>query len=331
MPTSSPYGSKYMGLQRLKLVAETLGFEVPPFVGLTVEEANAVVLNDVWPKGIIDFINCNYDEKIRFTVRSSSSNEDKNGQSNAGCYETKHTVKPYKNAIKTGIKKVLDSYNSEKAKSQLNLYKTSDFIKETDEYNQSPGGIVIQVMIGELAGKPIPVSGVGLSPDPRIGLKNTFNFSYALGHGKFVVNSKVPTDKTFGRYSADGKIHARSLTSKQGFRARPKDEQGLTRYSNKDTPLRMRPKLNEAVLQKLSLALKSISSQHDSGGDIELVVQGETIYLVQQRSQDVRNRKQSPEFLNPAFLDKSKKKHWVNVVAFRSSGVYTINPQERAL
>ncbi|MEJ2755845.1 MAG: PEP/pyruvate-binding domain-containing protein, partial [Gammaproteobacteria bacterium] len=331
------YGGKYKGLvesenmlQQVNKQNPDLNIAIPRFIGLSTQETEAAVKNERCPNKLLAFLQ-DYKNKpdIRFMVRSSSTQEDQSGQSNAGCYKTISNVNHSPEAILDAIKEVYQAFSSDNAHAQSALYSSNG---NSSSPHQNHGAVLIQIMMGETnQNEPNTVSGVGLLPDPRSHAPGTFNLNAAPGHGEGIVQGKITTDETIGVIDKKTQsVHARSRINNKPTRLTPNaDANGLIKTENPQY-LRQQAALSPESVETMALALNTLSERHKEGVDMEFVAQGHSHYLVQQRSQDARHAEIKPAYLKTASVEKYQAElHRVQVISHSNLGVNIIKPQER--
>lgn len=332
MISATRFGKKYEGLLRLQALGESLGFKVPPFLGVTKVQAQDAVLTQTLPIDLQEFIEQHKDKFPRLMVRSSSSQEDCAGQANAGCFATVANVPCDKASLLNAMQKVVDSFTSVSAKAQTNLYRTGAAAtgEPLPSSVEEQGGLVIQVMIGEVGENGlIPVSGVGLSPDPRSNQPGSFLLNHAMGHGEGVVTSQVAVDAITGIAADQGEVSFRTSVAKQPQRMRPGADGELVMVDQRNLAESKAPKLSEEMTGRIAHALQGITQEHSSGVDIEYVVLGDELYVVQQRAQDESKAQATPSYLSEAFLQSHAQKTYpIEVASYRNHGCYVTESVE---
>lgn len=315
------YGGKFAGLERLRSM---VGNKVPDFIGLEYAEMKQAVESQTLPPRLSEFLDQFKDQRnLRFMVRSSSVQEDKEGQSNAGCYETIGNVKPTEADMIDAIQQVYDSFNTSNAQAQAGLYGIGSD-------NTQHGAIVVQVMAGEVFGdeSTISDSGVGLSPDPLSRAPGTFNLNAAHGHGELVVQGLGPTDQTLGVINSSTKeVHARTVVAVKPERMAPisADKLGL---EMKDNPADMvyAPALTEAKIKDYAGILDDLEKVHPTGADMEFAAG----FTVQQRSQDEVNVQGGHSYLSESYINTlGDLVHDVKVKSYGTYAVSALTPDQR--
>ncbi len=222
-------------------------------------------------------------KNLRLMVRSTGK-EDTDTLANAGGNESVPNVEPALPELIQAIKVVVLSYFSEKSLRQR-LGQKDETVFSDDVFVP----VLFQEMIGEVAGGPVPTSGVMFTQDPEVGADSSVCIvQAAFGHGELVVNSlgAVDTFRVVGTQAGLPVVFP-SICSKID-RLVPKNKQkGLEHVHNKQE-LVHQPALRKATVERLWRIGQAIQAHYGKPMDVEFVVQqnangGDVIFLVQAR------------------------------------------------
>lgn len=239
-------------------------------------------------------------QKDMYLMVRSTGKEDSAINANAGAHESIAYVAPTLQALCGAIGEVVASYFKPEAFIQRIATGENPFVQELF----CP--VLIQELIGEKLGgadslEEIPLSGVLFSNEP---LYAHDDFKVAVvtasyGHGEGVVANKVASDTFYITTSrATKKLSVLSVVSAKSERLVP--ERVGTKVVLKERECKKQlshvPVLSQHMLERLH-AVGTLLEKHYSGPrDIEFVVKGDTLYIVQDRP---INRKT----LMPTYID----------------------------
>ena len=296
-------------LEKTKIIEASINKEFDRFIQDINAEQNLKTeqnLSDLFPdidqnelKRLIASIESN-NEKLM--VRSTGK-EDTDELANAGGNESVANVSPNTKQLLRAIKIVVASYFSEKSLVQR-LASGDRSLRKTPV---TP--ILIQRMIGEKSGEPLPLCGVMFTEETEGALsKAKFRDSggqietsgitiiqAAYGHNEGVVNSIVAVDTHL--VSNDGDVY--SVIRPKRFRIAPTEALTLGRRDNEDD-LTQRQALSEEAILALKYLAVQLETFYKKPMDVEYVIDRKTrtIYIVQARP-IIHN----PEQPAPSYLD----------------------------
>lgn len=241
-----------------------------------------------FPSNVIMFIERASAIGWQLMVRSTGR-EDTQELANAGGNHTEINVKPTVAAILSGIGQVVASYVSEKSLQQrLSAGDITIF--------DSPlMPVLLQRMIGEIAGGPIPIGCVAYSRDPAV-LDNEISVIQATyGHTHGIVTSQVPVD-TF--YVASTQLISTSVSNKK-MRFAPDLTHGqkIVLREN-EMSISSKQSLTMSEVCFIHKITQLVHRLYGAAMDLELVYlpHEKTIYLVQARPLVLKTIKQQPSY-----------------------------------
>jgi|GEM_PF-7069775 len=234
-------------------------------------------------------------------VRSSGA-EDSETVSNAGGNHTEANVKPNEADLIKAMGKVIASYMSQKSLGQRLLQRDAAV-----GVGELFCPVLVQRMVGERAGKPLPRCGVMMTEEPEGSFwmegkgkaSGIVSIQAAWGHNELVVNSMGTVD-TY-RITRDGLLTP--IIRRKDIRVGPvAGAEGLHRLKN-DSGTAQAPALlvrHIQVLQQVAYALEKYYGGRPQ--DIEFVIAAgdggqETLYLVQTRPIVYGSKKKLPTYL----------------------------------
>ena len=141
-------------------------------------------------KGFIDEVAA--DKSNRLMVRSTGR-EDTKEMANAGGNESVANVGPNNTAISEAIRRVLQSYFSEKSFQQ----RIAAGEKISSLFQDPFMPVLLQIMVGKKDNTETPVSGVAFSREPFANTKNITAINATFGHGEAVVDGIYPVDSFY--------------------------------------------------------------------------------------------------------------------------------------
>lgn len=217
----------------------------------------------------------------------STGREDTDKLANAGGNDSLSNIDPTEPAVIEALGSVIASYFSSKSIKQRlgagdrTLFSDSPFIPA-----------VVQLMVGEKRGgstvpQLIPRSGVMFTEEPEGRLSTAINRSKtsgisiiqaAYGHNEGVVNSIVAVDT----YYVDLLGHIHSVIVPKPSRMIPLEPRGLGRQEN-EASLMKKSTLNEKAVATLKLLAVLFEWYYQKPMDVEYVLLGNTLSLVQAR------------------------------------------------
>ena len=225
----------------------------------------------------------------RFFMVRSTGVEDSQTVANAGGNVSVAYVEPDRVELQKAMGEVIASYFG--MQSLKNRIAGGETLSATDLCLP----VLIQVLIGEtLEGAQeiaeIPVSGVAFTTNQGLSAPNfsVTEINAAYGHGEGVVANRVTADRycvTNSRALADVSIYP--MLSQKSDRLVPhfdaqKKQHTLIECKNSDD-LAHRSALSQSQVKQLYTVLKKIESDYGQPMDVEFVVLGTTIYVVQAR------------------------------------------------
>lgn len=241
----------------------------------------------------------------RVMVRSTGK-EDKVGLANAGGNESIANVEPTTKAVLEAMGRVIASYSSEKSLKQR--FAAGDESVLT-EHIFTP--VLIQEMIGEVDGEAVPACGVMFTEDPAGGISMRAGaagglqstgivlINAAWGHNTGVVNSLVPAD-TYRCVSVSAeRVMIYPVVRRKTKRLKPGSSGKLNEVSN-DLSLSEKPALTRDQLERLTQFAGTLEQFYQRAIDIEFVVKGETIYIVQARPLTYSKDPVKPSYIEPS-------------------------------
>ena len=232
------------------------------------------VANEQRKEQLNNFLALTKERKALLMVRSTGR-EDSKELANAGGNESVSSVLPAIDAISKAMVEVVASYFSEKSIGQRLVAKDKKLF--ADPFMP----VLLQIMIGERSGgsDEIPVSGVMFSQEAEGRTAGVTHIQATYGHNEGVVNGLVPVD-TF--YIGSSRIVHPVVHVKHSRLVTAADFSKLVLTAN---PAEMQRKscLDKDTLFDLQSCAKAIESYYGDPFDIEFVVQGNVIYLVQAR------------------------------------------------
>jgi hypothetical protein len=249
----------------------------------------------------------------RLMVRSTGK-EDTKDNANAGGNDSIPNVEPNNKSVMLAIGKVIASYFSEKSFTQrLRVGDQTIF-----ELPLMP--VLIQEMSGEVPGgekeyNDIPSVGVMYTEEPEgslfkthaLNLQEPETFSgitqiqAAYGHNEAVVTGSVAVDTYY--VDANGMIYY--VVKKKKSRLIPSQSfPGTLEAVNNPKAIQSKPALSEAMILGLKILAKALEDFYKWPMDVEFVVKGNVINIVQARPINYKNGIAEPSYLKD--LDKIK-------------------------
>ena len=242
----------------------------------------------------------------RLMVRSTGR-EDSAVLANAGGNTSVLNVPANKPAaIATAVAEVVASYLSERSYQQR-LSGGDDISAPTFM------PVLLQVMVGEVQGGDIPVSGVTLTLEPEGPTPGVSQTQTTYGHNEAVVASLLPCDTYFVQ---DQRVH--SIIKRKPERLAPAADGALQHVAN-PAELRMRSSLSDVVVQRLHRVGKIVATHYHLPMDLEwtYMPRVDTIYLVQARPL-VLPQLREPSHLNPERVHAAQQ--WTGTVIGAAGG-----------
>ena len=221
----------------------------------------------------------------------STGREDSKELANAGGNESVSSVPPELLAISKSMGEVVASYFSEKSIGQRILGGDAQLF--ADPFMP----VLFQFMVGERPGKKdqVPVSGVMFSQEAEGRTPGVVHIQATFGHNEGVVNGLVPVDSFY--VGPSGIIHP--LVRKKEVRLATVGDK-LVLVPN-ERSLHRRPCLFAREINDLAIAAREIEGYYGYPVDIEFVVQGGVIYLVQVRP--ITWRDVQPSYIKQEYID----------------------------
>ncbi len=232
---------------------------------------------------LVPFLNKNKPLMVR-----SSGKEDSKEVPNPGGNESISNVAPNAADIRRAIGEVLASYFSEKSLTQRKC--AGDSI---DSLPLLP--VLIQVMVGEREGSPIPVSGGLYTSEGELGTEGVMQINAAFGHAEGIVTGSAPSDTFY----VDGNFVHGSVAEKPTRRI--PDPRLHLRTCDNPSSKRFAPSLTYDQLQRLKEIGEKIELYYGYPMDVEwtFLPEDNVFYLLQARP--ISDRPPShPSFIDPA-------------------------------
>lgn len=198
----------------------------------------------------------------RVAVRSSAVNEDLQGMSFAGQYETKLNITS-ENALLNAVEEVMKSFENIRALAY----------KKQKNIEASNPAIVIQEMIES------DVSGVLFTSDPVTGIRDHMIINSGFGIGEGVVSGLVTPDQYTVNKNTGG-IIGKVISCK--YRGLFYGENGLVEKEIEDGK-RKQESLNEGTIKRLAELGRKVEDYYHAPQDIEFGVRDGVVYLLQSR------------------------------------------------
>ena len=237
-------------------------------------------------------------------VRSSGI-EDGQLVANAGGNASIAYVNPEQDTIQAAMAEVVASY--------FDIHSLRNCINggEQISINTLCIPVLIQQLVGEALGGSqndahIPISGVAFTTNKSISDSqfSITEINAAYGHGEGIVANRVHTDRYYvvpSRISEKGTELYFAIAAKEQRLVATYDQtnnkHSLTIMPNAST-LRYKSALSEKQITQLYAVLKNIESVYGQPMDVEFVVMGDTIYIVQARP--VISRELQPSYTLPS-------------------------------
>lgn len=213
----------------------------------------------------------------RLMIRSTGK-EDTEENANAGGNETVANVEPSVPAVLAAMKRVIISYFSEISLSQR-LGGGDRTVFDSNVFMP----VLIQEMVGEVAGQEVPRCGVLFTQDPESRANGIAIFQTSWGHNEGVVNSTVVVDTFYAVRSADGKFAMHPIIRRKDSRLVPQvGEEGLKRVTNAEESAQSST-LNKFEMGVVAQVGYELEQQYGYALDIEFVIKNKTLYIVQAR------------------------------------------------
>lgn len=201
-------------------------------------------------------------EEKRVAIRSSAVNEDLEGMSFAGQYETILNITTEEGLLQA-IEKVLDSFDSIRAASY----------KKQNKLDTSYPAIVIQQMIES------EVSGVMFTSDPMTGIRNNLVINSSFGLGEAIVSGLVTPDQYIIDKST-GEILSKEVARKD--RGYFYSLEGVE-VKNIDKLKQEEQSLTPELIEELLSLGKKVETYYKKPQDIEFAIRDNKVYLLQSR------------------------------------------------
>lgn len=232
----------------------------------------------------------------------STGEEDTTEMANAGGNETVVNVSRGEASVWRAMKQVILSYFSEKTTEQKNM--TEGYKKEKRLFMP----VLLQEMIGEpyknRDSKKIPVSGVLFSQDPEMTIfnKERGEFDYpgilkidsTYGHGEAVVNGLLPCDSYIVAMYEEYNLTYPNFVKK--IKRLAPTTIGLKERVN-PAELVKAPSLSKEAIDSLTNFSKYLEKNYGYPVDVEFVVSGDSINIVQCRP-IVFNKNVKPTYID---------------------------------
>jgi len=280
------------------------------------------VANEQRKEQLNKFLTTAAGRKALLMVRSTGR-EDSKELANAGGNESVSSVLPEIDAISKAMAEVVASYFSEKSIGQRLVAKDKKLF--ADPFMP----VLLQIMIGERSGgsAQIPVSGVMFSQEAEGRTAGVTHIQATYGHNEGVVNGLVPVD-TF--YIGASRIVHLVVHIKHSRLVTAADFSKLVLTAN---PAEMQRKscLDKDTLFDLQSCAKAIESYYGDPFDIEFVVQGNVIYLVQARP--IEWQEIHPSYLKDDFVSRVAEadRQPVYVIGAGGGAVKIINDEQNII
>jgi len=242
-----------------------------------------------------NFLSEAQDEKILLMVRSTGR-EDSKELSNAGGNASVSSVPADINQISEAMGVVVASYFSKKSIGQR-LAAGDKTLLSKPQFMP----VLFQYMIGEPVGgdeKKIPASGVMFSQEAEGRTPGVIQVQATWGHNEAVVNGLTAVDTFY--IGSSGIVYPVIRVKNKRLVSVEKDKRNVLDLVDNPGEVRSKPCLNANELRALKKAADTISEYYKAPQDIEFVVLGNTVYLIQTRP--LEEQEINPSYLTAAYV-----------------------------
>lgn len=227
---------------------------------------------------------------LKLMVRSTGK-EDTKECPNAGGNKSVPNVPPYRAHVLRAFGDVLPSYIMPKS-----FMQRLECGNNADLFDKFFGPVLVQVMIGEnMATETIPVGCVVYTEESEGKTPGITSTQCSFGHAEGVVESSVGIDSCY--IDTEGRSHC--IIKSKPSRLVPVcgEDNGCTleRINNPES-MQDKPALSEKALSAINIIAKHIQKLYDQPMDIELVVDQDTVYLVQARP--ITDDQKNPHYIS---------------------------------
>lgn len=263
----------------------------------------------------------NTTQQDKLLMVRSTGREDGKELSNAGGNASIASVKPERAALSDAIKEVLESYASEKSIGQRLVGKDKHL------FDTPFMAVLLQAMIGEIydVSNEIPRSGVMFSPEAEGETPDVVVVQATFGHNEGVVNGLVPVDTYY--VGPSNVIHPVIRIKDKRLAALP-GKPGLDFVTN-DSVMQRASTLNPETVLALKPAAQIIQTYYGNAVDIEFVILGNIVYLVQVRPLEAK--KFDASYLKNRFVAQAQTRIPVTPIGVGNAAVRIITNTDQVI